>query len=76
MQSTRLAVARYELPEAIAQFAGLINDTDGHQAMPVRRWEDIRVESEVQAMLERAVACFGDLDVLVNNAGVGIGKTA
>ena len=40
MQSTESASLRYELPEPIAGFAGLINDTDGHEAMPIKRWED------------------------------------
>jgi predicted TIM-barrel fold metal-dependent hydrolase len=39
-ESTQAPVRRYELPEAIAPFAGLINDTDGHEAMPIKRWED------------------------------------
>src|ERR1700754_1605216 len=38
--SAQTPITRYELPEAIAPFAGLINDTDGHEAMPIKRWED------------------------------------
>ena len=37
---------------------------------------DVRREAEVKVLVERAVATYGGLDVLVNNAGVGIGKTA
>ena len=36
---------------------------------------DVSVDADLAAMIERAVAEFGGLDVLVNNAGVGIGKT-
>jgi len=37
---------------------------------PVVPWTaDVSVESEVRAMVEAAVAAFGGLDVLVNNAG-------
>lgn len=32
---------------------------------------DVAVEDDVVAMLDHAVACFGGLDVLFNNAGVG-----
>lgn len=32
---------------------------------------DMRVESEVEALIGSAVRCFGRLDILVNNAGVG-----
>ena len=35
---------------------------------------DVRVESEVEALMAAAVAEFGGLDVLVNNAGVGVAK--
>ncbi len=37
---------------------------------------DVKSESEIRGLLEQTVARFGGLDVLVNNAGVGIGKTA
>jgi NAD(P)-dependent dehydrogenase (short-subunit alcohol dehydrogenase family) len=37
---------------------------------------DVRSESQVEIMLEEAVRLFGGVDVLVNNAGVGVfGKT-
>lgn len=32
---------------------------------------DMRVESEVEALIGKAVSSFGKLDILVNNAGVG-----
>jgi predicted TIM-barrel fold metal-dependent hydrolase len=31
---------KYQLPETIAPFAGLINDTDGHESMPIKHWEE------------------------------------
>jgi hypothetical protein len=31
---------RYELPSAIASFAGEINDTDGHEALPLSLWRE------------------------------------
>jgi len=33
--------ARFELPPAIAAFAGQINDVDCHEAMPIKRWADV-----------------------------------
>jgi 3-oxoacyl-[acyl-carrier protein] reductase len=33
---------------------------------------DVRVHSEVKSLLERTVSQFGGIDVLVNNAGIGI----
>jgi hypothetical protein len=35
---------------------------------------DVRDESAVEAMVDRAVDAFGELDVLVNNAGLGRGS--
>ncbi|MBV9228224.1 MAG: 3-oxoacyl-ACP reductase FabG [Chloroflexi bacterium] len=40
----------------------------GVQAIPVR--VDVRKQEQVEQMVERAVAAFGRLDVMVNNAGV------
>lgn len=39
-QSQTTASAKWKLPDAIAEFAGQINDTDGHEAMPIKRWAD------------------------------------
>jgi predicted TIM-barrel fold metal-dependent hydrolase len=33
-----VAAARYELPAAIASFAGEINDADAHESLPIKRW--------------------------------------
>ena len=43
--------AKYELPPAIAAFAGQINDTDCHEAMPVKRWADV-YGSEVKPLAD------------------------
>ena len=36
---------------------------------------DVSVDADIEAMIGRAAAEFGGLDVLVNNAGVGVGRT-
>jgi NAD(P)-dependent dehydrogenase (short-subunit alcohol dehydrogenase family) len=36
---------------------------------------DVSIESQVAALLEKAVAAFGRVDVLVNNAGMELAKT-
>jgi 3-oxoacyl-[acyl-carrier protein] reductase len=46
---------------------------DGARALAVRC--DVTSETEVDSMLERCVAKFGSLDVMVNNAGVTRDKT-
>jgi NAD(P)-dependent dehydrogenase (short-subunit alcohol dehydrogenase family) len=46
----------------------------GGEAMSVT--VDVRDEEQVRTLVEQTVAHFGGLDVLINNAGVGIGKTA
>ena len=37
---------------------------------------DVRREADVRNLIEAALHAFGGIDVVVNNAGVGIGKTA
>ena len=41
MNTQESADTRFKLPDAIASFAGRINDTDGHEAMPIKRWADV-----------------------------------
>jgi len=42
MDNTHVSVTtKFKLPDAIASFAGQINDTDGHEAMPIKRWADV-----------------------------------
>ena len=43
--------------------------TGGGEAIPVQT--DVRDQAQAQAMIDAAVATYGGLDVLVNNAGVG-----
>lgn len=44
-------VLRYQLPDALIPFQGLINDTDGHEALPLTLWEQ-EYGAESRPMLE------------------------
>jgi Amidohydrolase len=41
VETQKPVAAKFELPSAIAAFAGQINDADCHEAMPVKRWADV-----------------------------------
>jgi Amidohydrolase len=41
VEAQKPAASKYELPPAIAAFAGQINDADCHEAMPIKRWADV-----------------------------------
>ena len=59
---------KYELKRALEQLSAL-GKVDGEIC-------DVRSEAQVEAMFAECVRVFGGVDVLVNNAGVGIiGKT-
>ena len=59
MANTHVTVTtKFKLPDAIASFAGQINDTDGHEAMPIKRWADVygnEVKPLADALLNREV---------------------
>lgn len=62
-----------DLDKAQAQkVAEEINDKGG-RAIAVQA--DVSVESEVKAMMEKAVAEFGGIDILVNNVAVAVPKS-
>jgi NAD(P)-dependent dehydrogenase (short-subunit alcohol dehydrogenase family) len=63
----RVAVNHYTEPELAERVVTEIIDL-GSEAFAVRA--DVRVASEVRAMIDSAVGRFGRLDVLVNNAGI------
>ncbi|MFI7028678.1 SDR family NAD(P)-dependent oxidoreductase [Microbispora rosea] len=61
-----LAARRKDRLEALAAEFGT------HRALPVAT--DVTSQDEVQAMIDAGAARFGRIDVLVSNAGVGLGR--
>lgn len=57
---------RFELPEAIASFAGQINDTDGHEAMPIKRWTDVYGD-EVKPLADALLNAANDGEAIIQN---------
>ena len=66
MGKTKLAETRYELPAAIAAFAGRINDTDGHEAMPIKRWSDT-FGSEVKPLADALLNAANEGEPIIQN---------
>ena len=62
-------VANDSDPDGLAETLRLVGETgsDGRASVG-----DVRRRSDVQAIVDEAVACFGGLDVMVANAAVGI----
>jgi NAD(P)-dependent dehydrogenase (short-subunit alcohol dehydrogenase family) len=74
-RETALAFARAGANVAVAgrreeRLLDLVSEIGAHTALAVRT--DVADEAQVEALVERATRHFGRLDVLVNNAGVGM----
>ena len=57
---------RFELPAAIAAFAGQINDTDGHEAMPIKRWADV-YGNEVKPLADALLNAANEGEAIIQN---------
>ncbi len=68
-EGARVAIADLDEEGAKKVAAELEGDSLVHQA-------DVTQEQEVEALVRRVVEEWGDLDVMVNNAGVGVAATA
>ena len=60
-----------EIERAVAE----LNDTGGGQARAAGFFCDVRDEAQVKAYFAQTVEQFGGVDVLVNNAGIGMFET-
>jgi NAD(P)-dependent dehydrogenase (short-subunit alcohol dehydrogenase family) len=68
------SVAIAEIDPAIGKNTAAEIRADGGIALFVET--DVSKDDSIRTMIDRTAAEFGGIDVLVNNAGVGIGKTA
>lgn len=68
-QGATLVLASRTLPE-LESLAADLTRRHGVVALPVQT--DVRIKSEVDALIDAAVGEFGHLDVMVNNAGLAI----
>ena len=66
--------ARVLVADIDAHAAELVAGELGGDALAER--VDVTVAAEVEALVDRAVVAFGGLDVMVNNAGIGVAATA
>ncbi|MCP1199131.1 SDR family NAD(P)-dependent oxidoreductase [Notoacmeibacter sp. MSK16QG-6] len=56
---------------ARSEMTDLVNRIGSDRAIAVQT--DVSKEDQVEALIGRAIECFGQIDVLVNNAGMGLG---
>ena len=68
-EGARVVIADYNTETGEALFAALAEQGYEEACSFIRT--DVAKEDDIAAMLEHAVSCFGGLDVLFNNAGVG-----
>jgi len=68
-EGARVVVADYNAETGAALMAEL--EGQGYEESVSFLRTDVAVEDDVEAMLNHAVDCFGSLDILFNNAGVG-----
>ena len=64
------AVAVNHLPRSAAQAAEVVREIEGQGGRAVAIAADVSVEAEVDALVQGAVEAFGDLDIMVCNAGI------
>lgn len=67
------AVAVADINKKNADFVSAEIHSKGSKALSIRM--DICKESEIETAIEQTLAAFGHLDILINNAGVGLTKT-
>lgn len=68
-EGARVVIADYNADAGATLMAQL--EQDGYEESASFLRTDVAVEADVEAMLNHAVECFGSLDILFNNAGVG-----
>jgi 3-oxoacyl-[acyl-carrier protein] reductase len=65
-EGARVVIAARGL-EALSHAAAAIRDATGGDVLPVQC--DMAVEADIKSLVARAVAAFGRIDIVVNNAG-------